>query len=107
VCWRCARNGRMNEDLRAIGAAIQAAARDHLAQRSVSRRALLRGGLTLLALPATQILQACATVPVTGRSQLRLISDEEEARIGVQAFQQLRQEEDQLPRGKPRRMNPS
>jgi predicted Zn-dependent protease len=32
-------------------------------------------------------------VPVTGRSQLRLISEEEEAQIGVQAFQQLRQEE--------------
>lgn len=93
MCWRCTRNGTMNEDVRAIDAAIQAAARDHLAHRSLSRRALLRGGLTLLALPATQILQACATVPVTGRSQLRLISDEEEARIGVQAFQQLRQEE--------------
>ena len=107
MCWRCTSKGSSNEDVRAIDAAIQAAAREHLAERSVSRRALLRGGLTLLALPATQILQASATVPVTGHSQLRLISDEEEARIGVQALQQLRQEEDQLPRGKPRRMNPS
>jgi predicted Zn-dependent protease len=44
----------------------------------------------LLAWPA---VQACATVAVTGRSQLRLISAQEEAQIGVQAFQQLRQEE--------------
>jgi predicted Zn-dependent protease len=93
MCWRCTPNGTTDEDAQAIDAAIQAAARDHLAQRSVSRRALLRGGLALLTLPATQILQACATVPVTGRSQLRLISDQEEAQIGVQAFQQLRQEE--------------
>jgi len=49
--------------------------------------------LGLLALPATQLLQACVTTPVTGRSQLRLISEEEEARLGVTAFQQLRDEE--------------
>jgi metalloendopeptidase OMA1, mitochondrial len=44
-------------------------------------------------MPATQTLQSCATVPVTGRSQLRLVSEEEEAQLGVTAFQQLRQEE--------------
>jgi predicted Zn-dependent protease len=32
-------------------------------------------------------------VPVTGRSQLRLISEQEEAQIGITAFQQLRQQE--------------
>ena len=47
----------------------------------------------LLAWPAAQALQACSSVPVTGRSQLRLISEQEEAQIGVQAFQQLRQQE--------------
>jgi predicted Zn-dependent protease len=47
----------------------------------------------LMALPAGQLLQACATVPVTGRSQLRLISPEEEAKLGVAAFQQLQQSE--------------
>ncbi|MBI2458813.1 MAG: M48 family metallopeptidase [candidate division NC10 bacterium] len=59
----------------------------------MSRRSLLRAGLGLLAWPAAQVLQACATVPVTGRSQLRLISEADEAQIGVQAFQQLRQQE--------------
>jgi predicted Zn-dependent protease len=49
--------------------------------------------LGLLALPATQILQACATTPITGRSQLRLISEEEEAKLGVTAFAQMRDEE--------------
>jgi len=93
VCWRCTPKGSSNEDVRAIDAAIETAARDHLARWSLSRRDLLRGGLCVLTVPATQILEACATVPVTGRSQLRLISEEEEARIGVQAFQQLRQEE--------------
>jgi metalloendopeptidase OMA1, mitochondrial len=59
----------------------------------LTRRSLLRAGLGLLALPAAHALQSCATVPVTGRSQLRLISDQEEAQLGVTAFQQLRQEE--------------
>jgi predicted Zn-dependent protease len=59
----------------------------------MSRRSLFRSGVALLALPAIQFLQACATVPITGRSQLRLISEEEEAQIGVSAFQQLREEE--------------
>jgi hypothetical protein len=59
-------------------------------ENGVSRRRILQAGLGLLALPATQLLQACATTPVTGRSQLRLISEEEEATLGVTAFQQLR-----------------
>jgi predicted Zn-dependent protease len=62
-------------------------------QNEVSRRRILQAGLGLLALPATQILQACATAPVTGRSQLRLISPEEETRLGVTAFQQLHDDE--------------
>ncbi len=72
-----------------VEAAVAAAARVHL-----SRRALLRAGLGALALPATQFLHACATVPVTGRSQLRLVSETDEAQVGVQAFQQLRQDEE-------------
>ena len=36
---------------------------------------------------------ACATVPITGRSQLMLVSPAEEARMGAAAFQQLVQEE--------------
>lgn len=34
-------------------------------------------------------LAGCATAPITGRSQLRLISTGDEARLGAQAYQQL------------------
>jgi predicted Zn-dependent protease len=93
VCWRCTPNGSGNEDVRALAAAIESAARDRLTHWHLSRRTALRAGLGLLAWPVAQALQACATVPVTGRSQLRLISEEEEAKVGVQAFQQLRDQE--------------
>jgi len=92
VCWQCERGtdgGAGGE----IDAAIEAATRDHLARWRPDRRTVLRAALGFLALPAAQVLQSCATVPVTGRSQLRLISEAEEARIGVQAFAQLRQKE--------------
>ena len=93
MCWECAPNRTNNEDGRAIDAAIEAAARDFLGRWRLSRRTLLRTGLGLLAWPAAQALQACATVPITGRSQLRLVSEQEEAQVGVQAFQELRQQE--------------
>jgi predicted Zn-dependent protease len=85
MCWRCETG---SEDGRQLSGIIAAAGRARL-----SRRRLLQGLGGLLALPAGQLLQACATVPVTGRSQLRLISPEEEAQLGVAAFQQLRQNE--------------
>jgi predicted Zn-dependent protease len=91
VCWRCDRNGG-SEDCRALDRALEASARDVL-DSPASRRRILQAGLGLLALPVAQMLQACATVPVTGRSQLRLVSEQEEAKIGVSAFQQLREEE--------------
>jgi predicted Zn-dependent protease len=47
----------------------------------------------LPALLAGLLVAACATVPVTGRSQLMLVSAQEEARLGAAAFQQLAQEE--------------
>jgi predicted Zn-dependent protease len=94
MCWRCGHTGRDESD-REIEAAIDAAARDRLARWRVSRRTLLRTGLSLAAWPVAQALQACATVPVTGRSQLRLISEADEAQIGIAAFQQLRQKEEQ------------
>ena len=34
-------------------------------------------------------LVACETVPYTGRSQLQLISPQEEGQMGVQAYQQI------------------
>jgi metalloendopeptidase OMA1, mitochondrial len=91
VCWRCDLNGG-SEDCRALDRALDASARDVLSSPA-SRRRILQAGLGLLALPVAQMLQACATVPVTGRSQLRLVSEQEEAKIGVSAFQQLREEE--------------
>lgn len=92
MCWRCT-SGAGGPDSREVDAAIESAARERLERWRVSRRSLLRASLGLLAWPAAQVLQACATVPVTGRSQLRLISEADEAQIGVQAFQQLRQQE--------------
>jgi len=92
MCWQCESIGN-GEGSREIDAAIETAAQDCLTRRRVSRRTLLRGGLGLMAWPAAQALQACATVPVTGRSQLRLISEQEEAQIGVAAFNQLRENE--------------
>ena len=93
MCWRCEPAGG-DQESRDIDASIEDAARDHFARWRQDRRTVLRAGLGLLAFPAAQFLQSCATVPVTGRSQLRLISAEQEARIGVQAFAQLRQKEE-------------
>jgi len=92
VCRHCVPNAKNGDDC-AIDVALEAAVREYMSRSTVSRRAILRAGLGLLAMPATQVLQSCATVPVTGRSQLRLVSEEEEAQLGVTAFQQLRQEE--------------
>jgi predicted Zn-dependent protease len=74
-------------------AALTKVAQDRIEEWGLTRRSLLRAAAGLLAWPAAQLLQACATVPVTGRSQLRLISEEQEAQVGVAAFQQLRQQE--------------
>jgi predicted Zn-dependent protease len=93
VCPRCG-HARRDQSSRVIDAAIESAARDRLPGWNVSRRAFLRTALGLAAWPAGQLLLACATVPVTGRSQLRLVSDAEEAQIGIAAFQQLRQQEE-------------
>lgn len=45
------------------------------------------------AILAALVVAACATVPVTGRSQLMLVSAQEEAQMGAAAFQQLAREE--------------
>lgn len=93
MCWQCEWGGGDGEG-REIRAAIEDAARDHLALWQPDRRTVLRAGLGLLAAPAAQFLQSCATVPVTGRSQLRLLSEQQEAKLGVQAFAQLRENEE-------------
>ena len=91
MCWRCDPHSRDDES-RAIEKALQESAR-RLLDPGVTRRRLLQAGLGIAALPAAQLIQACASTPITGRSQLRLISEEEEAKLGVAAFQQLREDE--------------
>jgi predicted Zn-dependent protease len=49
------------------------------------RRAFLQWLTTL----GSQVLVACQAVPITGRSQLQLISESEENRMGLQAYQQI------------------
>ena len=98
MCWRC--NPRAGGgDGRAVAAALR--------ENRVSRRRILKAGLGLLALPATGILQACATTPITGRSQIRLISAEEEAKLGVTAFAQMREAEVKKGRLLTERENPA
>lgn len=94
MCWRCGSTAS-GGDGREVDAAIEAAARDQLDRWGIFRRTLLQAGVALLAWPAAQFLQACAAVPITGRSQLRLISEEQEAQIGMAAFNQFRQKETQ------------
>ncbi len=92
MCWRCDPRAA-GEDGLAIETAIQRSAQKVLWDDRLTRRRILQAGLGLLTFSTTQILQACATAPVTGRSQLRLISEEEEAKLGVTAFAQMRDEE--------------
>ena len=46
------------------------------------------------------LLPGCATAPETGRKQLLLVSPSEEARMGMQAFNQLKQEQPVVSNGK-------
>ena len=93
MCSQCGHAER-DESSRTIDTAIESVARDRLLGRHISRRAVLRTALGLASWPAGQLILACATVPVTGRSQLRLVSEAEEAQVGIAAFQQLRQQEE-------------
>jgi len=83
MCWQC---GDGVAEAGGVPQAVEAAT----AQAGLPRRAFVRA---LLALAGGSLLSACATVPITGRSQLRLISPEEEARLGVAAFRQLQESE--------------
>jgi len=60
--------------------------------------------LRLKALLLVLLLAGCTTAPETGRQQLLLISPSEEARIGLQAFQQLKQQEPVVATGKDARI---
>jgi len=49
--------------------------------------AIVGGGMALLV-----FLSGCSTVPVTGRSQLNLISSAEEMKLGLTSFEQMKKE---------------
>jgi len=48
----------------------------------------LRGSLALLVL-VVGVLVSCDTVPITGRSQLNIISEPDEVKMGAQAYQEV------------------
>ena len=47
------------------------------------------GSSSVFTMVAALVIAACETVPYTGRSQLQLISPQQESEMGVQAFQQI------------------
>lgn len=49
-------------------------------------------GVVLAAAIAGLALTGCATVPVTGRSQLRMVSTEQEMELGLASFEQMKKE---------------
>jgi metalloendopeptidase OMA1, mitochondrial len=49
--------------------------------------------LSILVLPLAVALAACESAPVTGRSQLILLPESQDAGMGLQAYQQIKQEE--------------
>lgn len=53
----------------------------------------------LLGLILPMLVFSCATAPETGRQQLLLVSPSDEARLGVQTFQQLKQRQPVVTRG--------
>jgi predicted Zn-dependent protease len=61
---------------------------------AVVRRAV--GGWITLAVPAAALvalLAGCESAPVTGRNQLILVPESQDASMGLQAYQQIKQEE--------------
>ena len=65
----------------------QPAERDdgHMVPR-IARRDFMLGGMVLL-------LCGCATTPITGRSQLMLVSEAQETALGVEAYRQMLEQE--------------
>ena len=63
------------------------------------RKRLQRLPSLLLGLILSVLVFSCATAPETGRQQLLLVSPGEEARLGVQTFQQLKQQQPVVTRG--------
>ena len=60
---------------------------NHIAKNSSFRPAIASAGLILLL-----FVSGCSTVPVTGRSQLNLISADEEIKLGLSSFEQIKKE---------------
>jgi len=59
----------------------------------------LRGRLLLAICLVAPLLAACESAPVTGRSQLMLVSENEERQMGQQAYSQLLSREVQVREG--------
>ncbi|MGI9418625.1 MAG: M48 family metallopeptidase, partial [Geminicoccaceae bacterium] len=55
-----------------------------------------------LVIVTTVVLSACETAPVTGRSQLILVGDQQVQALGLQAYNQMKQE---MPRSKDRALD--
>lgn len=86
MCLSCERGGSRPE-----GEGVETEAGPFL----LVRRTMLKVGVGFVAWPVMQFLQACATTGAASasRPRSRLISDEEEAKIGMTAFQQLHERE--------------
>jgi predicted Zn-dependent protease len=57
------------------------------------RRALRRAAAYALLLALGTMLAGCESAPVTGRNQLILLPESQDAQLGLQAYQQIKQEE--------------
>jgi predicted Zn-dependent protease len=57
------------------------------------RRARRRGAVCVLLLALGGTLASCESAPVTGRNQLILVPESQDAQLGLQAYQQIKKEE--------------
>ncbi|MBM3860309.1 MAG: M48 family metallopeptidase [Verrucomicrobia bacterium] len=53
---------------------------------------MTRNNLTFVALLAAVVLTGCSTVPITGRSQLLLISSQQEVALGMTEFEKIKKQ---------------
>jgi predicted Zn-dependent protease len=56
-------------------------------------RVFTRAGARMLMVLLTLALAACESAPITGRNQLILLPESEDAQMGLQAYQEIKQEE--------------
>jgi predicted Zn-dependent protease len=72
----------------------RAGARASAGDRPLGRPSPARGSLhtTLIALSLAALLAACQQAPVTGRQQFILLPESQDAQMGLQAYQEIKQE---------------